>query len=105
MVSFQLHDSVIPITELLFEKLRAHEKSFSSGLEIPYAGQNGMNEFKKSGIADPANIGRYFVYHCALNMGKFVVRSMRVEAACRRLNNSCSSDQEIKRKWVKLDSK
>ena len=81
------------------------KKSFYSGLEIPYAGQNGMNEFKKSGIADPANIGRYFVYHCALNIGKFVVRSMRVEAACRRLNNSCSSDQEIKRKWVKLDSK
>lgn len=69
MVSFQLHDSVIPITELLFEKLRAHEKSFYSGLEIPYAGQNGMNEFKKSGIADPANIGRYFVYQSALNMG------------------------------------
>lgn len=50
MVSFQLHDSVI------------HKKSFYSGLEIPYAGQNGMNEFKKSGIADPANIGRYFVF-------------------------------------------
>ncbi|RMX42838.1 hypothetical protein pdam_00005122 [Pocillopora damicornis] len=45
--------SFIPIISILCGAV-----AFCKGLEIPYAGQNGMNEFKKSGIADPANIGQ-----------------------------------------------